>query len=336
MKIKIFLLTLLFFNTIFANEKSAIVLMYHRFEDQRFPSTSISVKNFHEQIKYLKENKFNILPISDLVLFFSENYDIPEKSVFITIDDGYKSFYEHAFPILKEQKVPFSLFLSTKFVSNQEKSDFMNWEMIEELSKNKGEILNHTYSHPKLLELHIDEVKKEFELAEKKIKSKVGRLQKVVSYPYGESNLEIQQLIKEMGYSIGFSQHSSPIHINEHKLALPRFAINDEFGSIKRFIQIVNSKALVVSDLKVLKDDSNLEEFQISFSTNKIENKVNCYINNNAILKKKTIDEKIINLRITNLKKNKRYRLNCTYFDKKNTLFWYGKMIKITQESIIF
>ena len=117
----------------------------------------------------------------------------------------------------------------------------------------------------------------EFELAEKKIKSKIGRLQKVVSYPYGESNLQIQGLIKEMGYSIGFSQHSSPIHISENKLALPRFAINDEFGSIKRFIQIVNSKALVVSDLKVLKDDSNLEEFQISFSTNKIENKINCY-----------------------------------------------------------
>ena len=51
MKIKIFLLTLLFFNTSFANEKSVIVLMYHRFEDQRYPSTSISVKNFHEQIK---------------------------------------------------------------------------------------------------------------------------------------------------------------------------------------------------------------------------------------------------------------------------------------------
>ena len=336
MKIIFLFLTFLFTNISFANEKSGIVLMYHRFEDQRFPSTSISVKNFRQQIQYLKENKFNILPISDLVLFFNENYDIPEKSVFITIDDGYKSFYEHAFPILKEQKVPFSLFLSTKFVSNQENSDFMNWRMIEELSKNKGEILNHTDSHPKLLELQIHKVKKEFELAEKKIKSKIGRLQKVVSYPYGESNLQIQELVKKMGYNIGFSQHSSPIHINENKLALPRFAINDEFGGIKRFIQIVNSKALIVSDLKVLKDDLNLKELEISFSTNKIENKINCYINNNALLKKRIIDEKIINLMITNLKKNKRYRLNCTYFDEQRNLFWYGKMIKTTQQSIIF
>ena len=168
MKIIFFLFTLLFFNTIFANEKSAIVLMYHRFEDQRFPSTSISSKNFQNQINYLKENNFNILPISDLLLFFNKDYDIPEKSVFITIDDGYKSFYEHAFPILKKNKLPFSLFLSTKFVSNEKKSDFMNWDMIKELSKNKGEILNHTDSHPKLLELQINEVKKEFDLAEKK------------------------------------------------------------------------------------------------------------------------------------------------------------------------
>ncbi|MAZ46095.1 MAG: hypothetical protein CMM98_00750 [Rickettsiales bacterium] len=336
MKIIFFLFFFLFISKSFAGEKSAIVLMYHRFEDQRFPSTSISSKNFQDQIRYLKENNFNILPISDLVLFFNENHDIPDKSVFITIDDGYKSFYEHAFPILKKYKVPFALFLSTKFVSNEKKSDFMSWKMIEELSKNKGQILNHTDSHPKLLELQINEVKKEFSLAEKKIISKIGRLQKVVSYPYGESNHQIQKLVKEMGYDIGFAQHSSPIHISENKLALPRFAINDEFGKINRFIEIVNSKALVVSDVKVLKNDINLEELEISFSTNKIESAINCYINNDATLKKKIIDNEIINLEIANLKKKKRYRLNCTYFDEKRNLFWYGKMIKITEESIIF
>ena len=336
MKIIFFIFTFLCINQSFANEKSAIVLMYHRFEDQRFPSTSISSKNFQDQIRYLKENNFNILPISDLVLFFNKNYDIPDKSVFITIDDGYKSFYEHAFPILKKHKVPFSLFLSTKFVSNEKKSDFMSWKMIEELSKNKGQILNHTDSHPKLLELQIDEVEKEFYLAEKKIISKIGRLQRVVSYPYGESNFQIQKLVKEMGYDIGFAQHSSPVHLNENKLALPRFAINDEFGNMDRFIQIVNSKALIVYDLKVIKDNSNLEKFEISFSTNKTESSINCYINNSAVLKKKIINKKIVNLKISNLKKSKRYRLNCTYFDEKRNLFWYGKMIKITQESIIF
>ena len=336
MKITFFLFIFLFFNSVFANEKSIIVLMYHRFEDERFPSTSISSKNFQNQIKYLKENNFNILPISDLVLFFDKKYDIPEKSVFLTIDDGYKSFYEHAYPVLRKNKLPFSLFLSTKFVSNEKSSDFMNWEMIQELSKNKGEILNHTHSHPKLLELQINEVEKEFGLAEKEITSKIGRLQKVVSYPYGESSPEIQELVNKMGYNIGFSQHSSPVHINENKLALPRFSINDEFGGMKRFIQIVNSKALIVSDLKVLKDNLNLEKFEVSFSTNKTANAINCYINNNAELKKKIINNRVINLRVTNIKKNKRYRLNCTYFDEKRTLFWYGKMIKTTQESIIF
>ena len=168
------------------------------------------------------------------------------------------------------------------------------------------------------------------------MKELIGRLQKVVSYPYGESSPEIQELVNKMGYNIGFSQHSSPVHINENKLALPRFSINDEFGGMKRFIQIVNSKALIVSDLKVLKDNLNLEKFEVSFSTNKTANAINCYINNNAELKKKIINNRVINLRVTNIKKNKRYRLNCTYFDEKRTLFWYGKMIKTTQESIIF
>ena len=110
MKITFFLFIFLFLNSVFANEKSIIVLMYHRFEDERFPSTSISSKNFQNHIKYLKENNFNILPISDLVLFFNKKNDIPEKSVFLTIDDGYKSFYEHAFPILKNINFLFPFF----------------------------------------------------------------------------------------------------------------------------------------------------------------------------------------------------------------------------------
>ena len=72
------------------------------------------------------------------------------------------------------------------------------------------------------------------------------------------------------------------------------------------------------------------------FRTNETESAINCYINNNAVLKKKVINNTDINLKITNVKKNRRYRLNCTYFDEKRTLFWYGKMIKTTQESIIF
>ena len=77
-------------------EGSAIVLMYHRFEAKEYPSTSISKENFYSQLLYLKENNFKVLPLSRLVDFFII-ITLPSKSIFITIDDAFKSFYNHAF-----------------------------------------------------------------------------------------------------------------------------------------------------------------------------------------------------------------------------------------------
>ena len=77
-------------------------------------------KIFTQQLLYLKENNFNVLPISRLIDFFYNKKPLPKKSIFITVDDAYKSFYEHAFPILKKFNFPFSIFLSTDFVDKNE------------------------------------------------------------------------------------------------------------------------------------------------------------------------------------------------------------------------
>ena len=71
-----------------------------------------------------------------------------------------------------------------------------------------------------------------------------------------------------------FSQHSSPVHINENKLALPRFAINDEFGGMKRFYSNSKLKSINIIDLKVLKDDSNLEKFEVYLVQTKLKMKL--------------------------------------------------------------
>jgi peptidoglycan/xylan/chitin deacetylase (PgdA/CDA1 family) len=327
-KILIILVVLVSSNISWSKENSAIVLMYHRFEDKRFPSTSISIENFKKQINYLVQENFNILPISKLIPFFYGDFRLPDKSIFITIDDGYKSFYENGFPIL-----PFSVFVSPGYVSETKESDFMSWSTLKKLLKNNGEILNHTESHARLLEMSTDEIKNEFISAKEKIKFNLGEDFKIVSYPYGESNKSIEDIVMKMGYKLGFSQHSSPIHYNENKFNLPRFAINDEFGNIKRFKQIVNSKPLIFSNLKILDKDSKLGVLKIQFESISKAQSINCYINNSATINKKN-HEKIIELKFSNLIPGNSYRLNCTYFNENRELFWNGKIIRITEESI--
>ena len=115
MKFLLFLFYLLLPLRIIYATDYGTVFMYHRFEESNHPSTNISEEVFRKHLSYLKENNFNVLPVSRLIDFFNGTSSLPEKSVFITIDDGYRSFYNIALPILLEFEFPFSIFISTDY-----------------------------------------------------------------------------------------------------------------------------------------------------------------------------------------------------------------------------
>ena len=94
----------LFFAVIRANaeESNITVLMYHRIGDDRYPSTSISKELFEKHIEYLVEENINVLPITELSKYLEKEISLTNKTVFITIDDAYRSFFQNGFPILKK------------------------------------------------------------------------------------------------------------------------------------------------------------------------------------------------------------------------------------------
>ena len=85
--------------------------MYHRFNESKYPSTNIQMEVFKNQIEIIKKSNYNFNNPDN----FKEQFDIPKlnKEVLITIDDAFQSFYLEAWPYLKENKIPFILFVST-------------------------------------------------------------------------------------------------------------------------------------------------------------------------------------------------------------------------------
>ncbi len=310
------------------NDSSVIVLMYHRFNHEKYSETSITAETFKKQIQYLIDKKINILPMSELVYFLNENKKIPDGSVFITIDDAYKSFYEYGFPILKEFKLPFSVFVSSDYVSDIDSSDYMSWEMLRDIVNNNGLILNHSKSHKSFLELELNELKEDIEKNQQIIDKNLGLQPKIFSYPYGESNLNIEDIVQKLDYHIAFSQHSSPISKNVKKYRLPRFALNDEFGDLKRFKLILNSRPLIDHDNTFNDTLINSETLEFSFKSQFLSESINCFVNNLASIEKKINTNYTVILKIKNLKLGKRYRINCTHRNEDGIIFWFGKMIK--------
>ena len=122
------LLTLLISGEVFGGH--ATILLYHRFGDDRYPTTSVSMEDFERQMLYLKENGYRVVRLKEIVRLVKEGRDIPEKTVAITIDDGYRSTMK-AYEVLKRFGFPFTVFLYMEAVGRY--PDFLTLEQIREM-----------------------------------------------------------------------------------------------------------------------------------------------------------------------------------------------------------
>ena len=125
-------------------------LMYHRFDEKKYPSTNIQMSVFKEHIKIIKNSNYDFYDPRYLESNFSTNKK--NKKILITIDDAFTSFYEVAWPYLKKEKIPFILFVSTEVIGQ---NGYMTWAQIKEVEQEPfAYIGNHSHSHNYLVDLN--------------------------------------------------------------------------------------------------------------------------------------------------------------------------------------
>ena len=229
----------------YAKDNGILSIMYHRFNENKYPSTNIKMDIFQKHIKIIKELDYEFYNPK----FFIKDFKKPKKKkkILITIDDGFKSFYNNAWPYLKENKIPFILFVSTEPVG---KNGYMTWDEIIEIDKSEfGYIGHHSHSHDYLIDKSEEEFINDIELASKIFKNKLGYVPEIFSYPFGEYSLFMKQYIAK-NFEIAFGQHSGIIDVNKDKFELPRFPINEKYGELKRFKSIINYLPLEYKSLE--------------------------------------------------------------------------------------
>ena len=299
--------------------------MYHRFNENKYPSTNIKMEVFKEQIKIIKDLNYNFNDPN----FFVNNFDKPKnkKEILITIDDGFKSFYKEAWPFLKKNKIPFILFVSTEPVG---KNGYMNWEEIKEIENSDlGIIGHHSHTHEYLIDMDNSDFINDIETASKIFKNQFGYVPEIFSYPFGEYSKFMKDYISQ-NFKIAFGQHSGVIDINKDKFELPRFPINEKYGDLKRFKSIITYRPLEYRSLKPeekkLDKKSNPPQLIVEFfDEQKNINNITCYSNDGGNWNKSTLKFEKQNL-IINFEKKflpRRGRINCSLNDKGNW-HWFG------------
>ncbi len=304
--------------------------MYHRFNENKYPSTNIRMEVFKEQMNIIKNFDYQFYNPNLFITDFNKPKN--KKKILITIDDGFKSFYNEAWPYLKKHKIPFILFVSTEPVG---KYGYMDWDEIKEVEKSDiGLIGHHSHTHEYLIDMSEDEFINDIDTATKIFKKELGYVPKIFSYPFGEYSLFMKNYISK-NFEIAFGQHSGVIDVNKDRFELPRFPINEKYGDLKRFKSLINYIPLEYKSLKPeekkVSEKNNPPELIIEFfKEQKNINNINCYSNDGGNWKKSKLvfDKQILKINFDEKFIPRRGRINCSLNDNGNWR-WFGTQFTV-------
>jgi len=309
----------------YSNDEGVLSIMYHRFDENKYPSTNIQMEVFLKQIQLIKDLNYSFIHPED----FEKNFNIPkkQKKILITVDDAFQSFYEVAWPFLKENRIPFILFVSTEPVGNR---GYMTWEQIREVEKEKFAVIgHHSHSHEYLIDKTNEDFKEDIETANRIFNEKIGYVPSLFSYPFGEYSEFMRNYISKK-FTYAFGQHSGVIDVNKEKFQLPRFPINENYGELKRFTSIIKTYPLEYKELlpveKKLNKSNNPPSFSVEFFKDQknIKN-INCYSNEANQWEKSNIifNDTILNINFRGAFLSRRGRINCSLNDDGKWR-WFG------------
>lgn len=233
--------------------KKIPILMYHHLlknDENSFKNNDcvVSTESFEEQMKLLHDNKFNTITLNELENFLNGEIELKKNSILITFDDGYKSNYTYAYPILKKYDFKASIFMITALIEekttafNPNALQYLSWSEMKDAEK-VFEYASHTNDLHKLKnnkksflvveskEIVYDDLKKSKELLDTTS----------FAYPYGQYNRQTLKTLESLDFKMAFTTRSGTVKPGNNMLKLKRYNITPKVD-INEFKKIVGIK----------------------------------------------------------------------------------------------
>jgi peptidoglycan/xylan/chitin deacetylase (PgdA/CDA1 family) len=186
------------------------VLVYHNIGKDPRGRLVLGVDAFTEQMRYLKANGFRVVSVAEFVEWLQLRRQLPKKTVVLTFDDGYRSFRDHAYPLLKELRFTATLFVYTDYVGAGRNA--LNWDDLKALAAEGFDVQAHSKSHG---DLRRDERETDAQYARRMqaelidpprvLARSVGRPVSFLAYPYGRVDDAVLAKVKDHGYQAAFT-----------------------------------------------------------------------------------------------------------------------------------
>ena len=215
------------------NELFVPILMYHHIRvnpnssDPVSAALNVSPSQFEQQLAYLSSQKYNAITLDELSDALDGKASLPNNPVVLTFDDGYRNFYENAFPLLKKYKMKAVQFVVTDVVNTQ---TYLTWDQISEMNISRLiEFGAHTRHHANLPELPLESIVDEIKGSKIKLERHLRRQVNWFAYPYGSYNDFIKQTVISSGFKGAVSTMYGAVQSKDNVFLSPRIMVDGRF-----------------------------------------------------------------------------------------------------------
>lgn len=206
-----------------------VILTYHDMVPKRDKSAlwfDCTPAELESQIKFFKSRGATFVSLETVYQHLKNRKPIPERAVAVTFADNYEGFLRFAWPILKRERVPVTMFVHTGFVGNRNNRPKMSWAQLRELSKDPlFRASSQTVSHPADLRTLTDaQIRKEFSVSKQSLdKNLPGSQSDILAYPNGKFDARVARIAREAGYRMAFTEAQRPAQLGPDLWRVPRY-----------------------------------------------------------------------------------------------------------------
>jgi peptidoglycan/xylan/chitin deacetylase (PgdA/CDA1 family) len=227
------------------------VLVYHRFDPVAPGSTTVTTATFESQLDYLTAHGYTIVPLSRATDIVLRKAAAPMQPIIaITVDDGHRSVYTVLYPIIKQRRIPVTLFIYPSAISNAPYA--LTWEQLREMhASGLVDIQSHTYWHP---DFRKDKARRrpadysafvntQLTRSREKLDAQLGTHITLLAWPYGIYDVDLEAAAARAGYVAAFGYAGGVAYPGEdrfsiHRIPVPNFAHGTAFEGLLRDAQL--------------------------------------------------------------------------------------------------
>ena len=295
---------------------TAVIFDYQRIGEDLSPATNTTIEQFTAHIEELTNGNYHIASLDEITGALIGTDKLPLLTVAITFDGAYKSALQNAIPALLEKNIPFAVFFSPD-QADANTPDYMNWDDIKKLARHPNVTIGlHTADYTRLADDKPEEMRRQINKAMALYREMLKTDPAYFAYPFGEYSKPYRAIVGASGFRAAFGQQSGVAYDASDMMALPRFAMTENYSDNDRFRMIAGALPLPVTDISPdeprITTNPPIFGFTVdSALTDKIS-LMSCYISEQGKPKVLVISKTRIELRVEKPFNNDRVRVNCT------------------------